>query len=148
MGTRSQRRRDEIHLFHLPPPRRLFHVRHQTIGLQRGESNPVQTRRGQRTRRSLPKARAETIPVLLAYRLASSRLLPLGTYRAQHGAHAFRDMGRLPEIHGCPTHRTAHKLRFYRGYLVRRLVGQTGCRLATGKAIRFSPPPATGVPHR
>ena len=57
VGTHRQGCRDEIHLFHLPPSRRVLDVRHETIGLQHCQSNSFQTRCHQGIGRSLPKTR-------------------------------------------------------------------------------------------
>ena len=61
VGTHRQGCRDEIHLFHLPPSRRVLDVRHETIGLQHCQSNSFQTRCHPGIGRSLPKTR--TIPI-------------------------------------------------------------------------------------
>ena len=148
MGSYRQKCRDEIHLFHLPPSRRLFNVRHETIGLQHCQSHSFQTGCDQRTCRGLPKTRAQTIPLLFPHRLASPGLLPVGTHGTEHGTYPFRHVGRLFEIHGCPVDRIAHQLRPDRRYLVRRLVGQTQRGLATGKTIHLNSPSSTGMSDR
>ena len=148
MGTYRQRSRDEIYLFHLSSSRRFFHVRHPTIGLQRGQSYPFQTGHHQGTCRSLPETRAQTISLLFPYRLAPSGLLPMGTHGTKNGTYPLRHVGGLFEIYGCPVNRTTYQLRPHRWYLVRRLVGQTQCRLATGKTISPGTPPTTRMPDR
>src|SRR6267143_423288 len=78
----------------------------------------------------------QALLLLLAARLAPSRLLAPRLHGPQHGPARERRLESLPRLPGRPAHRAAHELRSTRRDLVRRDVGQAQCRLAAAADLR------------
>ena len=130
-GAPGPGRRDALRGGHHTPSQRILDVRHQTQRPQRHE-HAVWTRPRPRGRRRLPSRGPESRPVLLAVRLAPSRLpgLSRGVQAVRTGSiatTAIRSAGRrVPEVPDGTTRRADDRIRPHRRDLVRRAMGAPG----------------------
>ena len=69
---------------------------------------------------------------------------PLGRTGHATGRPESGDLEQVSRLHGQPASRVADELRRHRRHLVRRHVGQAGCRLAAGRHVRADSQPAAG----